>query len=102
FSSRRRHTSSKRDWSSDVCSSDLSANLFLSATDPMLGEMTIDAAAIIDPTYAETMNVAMNYYFLAVSVFVLTFVGAWVTERVVEPRLGTYDGKYRETLDTLQ
>ncbi|HLR79289.1 MAG TPA: AbgT family transporter [Bacillota bacterium] len=79
-----------------------SANLFLSATDPMLGEMTIDAAAIIDPTYAETMNVAMNYYFLAVSVFVLTFVGAWVTERVVEPRLGTYDGKYRETLDTLQ
>src|SRR5207249_9284428 len=24
FSSRRRHTSSKRDWSSDVCSSDLS------------------------------------------------------------------------------
>src|SRR5699024_11556353 len=26
FSSRRRHTSSKRDWSSDVCSSDLSVN----------------------------------------------------------------------------
>src|SRR5699024_11885884 len=25
FSSRRRHTSSKRDWSSDVCSSDLGA-----------------------------------------------------------------------------
>src|SRR5699024_11299880 len=25
FSSRRRHTSSKRDWSSDVCSSDLKA-----------------------------------------------------------------------------
>src|SRR5699024_11682050 len=27
FSSRRRHTRSKRDWSSDVCSSDLPANL---------------------------------------------------------------------------
>src|SRR5437868_14438098 len=26
FSSRRRHTRSKRDWSSDVCSSDLSCN----------------------------------------------------------------------------
>src|SRR5207249_8185300 len=26
FSSRRRHTRSKRDWSSDVCSSDLSAH----------------------------------------------------------------------------
>src|SRR5699024_11492724 len=28
FSSRRRHTISKRDWSSDVCSSDLTAYLF--------------------------------------------------------------------------
>src|SRR5699024_12064978 len=27
FSSRRRHTRSKRDWSSDVCSSDLSAGV---------------------------------------------------------------------------
>src|SRR5699024_11533842 len=27
FSSRRRHTRSKRDWSSDVCSSDLTAKL---------------------------------------------------------------------------
>src|SRR5699024_11250842 len=27
FSSRRRHTRSKRDWSSDVCSSDLGRNL---------------------------------------------------------------------------
>src|SRR6266513_3372127 len=29
FSSRRRHTRSKRDWSSDVCSSDLGGVLFL-------------------------------------------------------------------------
>src|SRR5699024_11745653 len=29
FSSRRRHTRSKRDWSSDVCSSDLASGLFL-------------------------------------------------------------------------
>src|SRR5699024_12073216 len=28
FSSRRRHTMSKRDWSSDVCSSDLTVYLF--------------------------------------------------------------------------
>src|SRR5207249_8550523 len=28
FSSRRRHTRSKRDWSSDVCSSDLSSSTF--------------------------------------------------------------------------
>src|SRR5699024_11677200 len=29
FSSRRRHTRSKRDWSSDVCSSDLGYSLFI-------------------------------------------------------------------------
>src|SRR5699024_11407152 len=31
FSSRRRHTSSKRDWSSDVCSSDLTCRRIVSA-----------------------------------------------------------------------
>src|SRR5699024_12232892 len=33
FSSRRRHTRSKRDWSSDVCSSDLKPNLLLPPPD---------------------------------------------------------------------
>ncbi|WP_422123056.1 AbgT family transporter [Planococcus sp. X10-3] len=75
-----------------------SANLLLSATDPMLGNLTIAAAAIIDPTYAEGMNIAMNYYFIIASVFVLTFAGAFVTEKIVEPRLGEYKGEYREEL----
>lgn len=83
-------------------SAGFSANLFLSGTDALLGELTIDAAAIIDPTYAEGMNIAMNWYFIGVSVFLLTLVGAWVTERVVEPRLGEYKGDYREKLDTLE
>lgn len=79
-----------------------SANLFLSGTDAMLGEMTIDAARIIDPAYADGMNIAMNWWFIAASVFLLTFVGAWVTERIVEPRLGEYKGDYREKLDVLK
>src|SRR5699024_11489815 len=33
FSSRRRHTISKRDWSSDVCSSDLSFSLSLKTSE---------------------------------------------------------------------
>ncbi|WP_085505824.1 AbgT family transporter [Thalassobacillus devorans] len=82
-------------------SAGFSANLFLSATDAMLGELTIDAAAIIDPAYAETMNIAMNYYFIIVSVFLLSIVGAWVTEKIVEPRLGEYKGEYREDLKGL-
>ncbi|MFC2949475.1 AbgT family transporter [Virgibacillus sediminis] len=77
-------------------SAGFSANLLLSGTDVMLGEMTIAAASIIDPAYADQMNIAMNWYFIAVSVFVLTFIGTWVTERVVEPRLGTYKGEKEE------
>src|SRR5699024_6294092 len=37
FSSRRRHTRSKRDWSSDVCSSDLSQSPASVALDPTNG-----------------------------------------------------------------
>ncbi|GAB3043320.1 AbgT family transporter [Virgibacillus ainsalahensis] len=77
-------------------SAGFSANLLLSGTDVMLGELTIAAASIIDPAYAETMNIAMNWLFIAVSVFVLTFIGTWVTERIVEPRLGEYKGEHKE------
>lgn len=79
-----------------------SANLFLSGTDALLGELTIEAAAIIDPTYAANMNIAMNYFFIAASVIVLTLVGAWVTEKIVEPRLGEYKGEFREKLEKLK
>ncbi|MBB5174275.1 AbgT family transporter [Texcoconibacillus texcoconensis] len=82
-------------------SAGFSANLFLSATDPMLGELTIEAAATYDSAYAETMNIAMNYYFIIASVFILTIVGAWVTERIVEPRLGKYTGEYQEDIHGL-
>jgi len=78
-----------------------SANLLLSGTDALLGELTIMSAAIIDPAYADGMNIAMNYYFIAASVFVLTLVGAWVTEKIVEPRLGEYNGEFREKVEKL-
>ncbi|PMB04422.1 aminobenzoyl-glutamate transporter [Fischerella thermalis CCMEE 5273] len=83
-------------------SAGFSANLFLSATDPMLGALTQQAAATIDPAYAETINFAMNYYFIAVSVILLTIVGALVTEKIVEPRLGTYKGEVTDTIEKLK
>src|SRR5437868_15246584 len=43
FSSRRRHTRSKRDWSSDVCSSDLSSpSMCIEALTPGLYRMHIE------------------------------------------------------------
>src|SRR5699024_11583498 len=48
FSSRRRHTSSKRDWSSDVCSSDLSFYDYRTEKDaPIVNEFTKLGAEVI-------------------------------------------------------
>lgn len=79
-----------------------SANLILTSLDPLLAGMTMDAAKIFDPAYVDTMNVAMNLYFIIVSVFLLTLVGWFVTEKIVEPRLGSYKGEYREDLKGIQ
>src|SRR5207247_5038411 len=61
FSSRRRHTRSTRDWSSDVCSSDLSYD-DLNFTPPLLS--TIQARSFIiqgdrDPLYPVELSVEM-------------------------------------------
>ena len=78
-----------------------SANLILTSLDPLLAGMTIDAATMLDPAYADTMNVAMNLYFNIASVLLLTIVGAFITEKIVEPRLGAYTGEYKEKLEGL-
>ncbi|WP_044747484.1 AbgT family transporter [Bacillus alveayuensis] len=78
-----------------------SANLLLTSLDPLLGGLTIESAKIIDPAYAEQMNYAMNYYFMIVSVFILTIVGTLVTEKIIEPRLGKYEGGLKEDVEYL-
>ena len=67
-----------------------SANLIIGTIDPLLAGLSEEAARIIDPTY--TVSSVANYYFMFISTFVVAAVGTWVTEKVVEPRLGTYDG----------
>ncbi len=64
-----------------------SANLVLGTIDPLLAGLSQEAARIIDPSYV--VSPAANYYFMAVSTFLITGLGWWVTERVVAPRLGS-------------
>jgi aminobenzoyl-glutamate transport protein len=66
------------------------ANLLLSPTDVILAGLTQESARIIEPGY--TVTPMASYFFLASSVFLVTLTGTFVTERVVEPRLGTYGG----------
>lgn len=67
-----------------------SANLLLGTIDPLLAGLSQEAARIIDPAYL--VNPAANYYFMFVSVPIIALAGTWVTEKIVVPRLGKYEG----------
>jgi aminobenzoyl-glutamate transport protein len=67
------------------------ANLLISPTDVIIAGLTQEAARIINPAY--TVTPMANYFFLGASVFLITAVASIVTERIVEPRLGRYQGK---------
>lgn len=81
-----------------------SANLLLGTIDPLLAGLSEEAARILDPTYL--VNPAANYYFMFVSTFVIAILGTWVTEKIVVPRLGVYEGEEKaiglETLNPLE
>ncbi len=66
------------------------ANLIPVGTDALLAGISTEAAQIFDPDFVVTP--VDNWYFSIVSVFVLTIVGGLITTRVIEPRLGTYEG----------
>lgn len=67
-----------------------SANLLLSTTDPLLSGITTEAARILRPDYF--VNPASNYYFMFASTFILTILGTYITDKIIEPRLGKYEG----------
>jgi len=66
-----------------------SANLFIGTVDPLLAGITEEAARLMDPEYE--VHPAVNWYFMIVSTFLITAAGWFVTAKIVEPRLGTYD-----------
>jgi aminobenzoyl-glutamate transport protein len=66
-----------------------SANLFIGTIDPLLAGLTQEAAQLIDPEYL--VHPAVNYYFMFLSVFLITGLGVFATLRFVEPLLGPYD-----------
>ena len=66
------------------------ANLLLSPTDLVLAGLTQESARLVDAAYVVAPTA--SYWFLAASVGLVTLVATVVTERVVEPRLGTYRG----------
>jgi aminobenzoyl-glutamate transport protein len=65
-------------------------NLMVKPIDGILAEMTNDAIHIVDP--ARSIELTANFYFGIVSSVGLIVVCTLVTEWIVEPRLGKYEG----------
>lgn len=76
-----------------------SANLLISSLDPLLAGLTQSAVELINPNYQ--VNATANYYFMAVSTFLITLIGWFVTEKIVEPRLGNYTGEAHYQMEQL-
>lgn len=66
------------------------ASVLITATDGLLYGVTESAAQLIDPSI--TLTPAINWYFMIVSCILLTVVGVFVNDRIITPRLGTYEG----------
>ncbi|QIW14953.1 aminobenzoyl-glutamate transporter [Pasteurellaceae bacterium RH1A] len=66
-----------------------SANLLLGTVDPLLSGITQEAARLIDPTYV--VGPEANWYFMFISTFLVSILGVFVTEKIVEPQLGKYN-----------
>ncbi len=67
-----------------------SANLLVGTVDSIMAGITEPAAQIIDSSYK--VDIMSNWYFIIASTFLITLVGWWVTDKVVEPALGKYKG----------
>lgn len=65
------------------------ANIIITALDPLLAGFTEPAAQILDPAY--TVDPTANWWIMAALVPVTSVAGWYVTERIVEPRLGKYE-----------
>lgn len=70
------------------------ANFLIGLNDSVLSGLTQAAAQILDPTL--TISPAVNLYFMFASAILIVLIGTWITEKIVEPRLGIYKGEVKK------
>ncbi len=69
-------------------SAGFSANIFPGQLDVLLLGITEPAAQLIDPSW--TMNPAGNWFFIVAMTVMFVPLGWWVTDKMIEPRLGAW------------
>ena len=67
-----------------------SANLLAGPIDALLAGITTEGARLVSAT--ASVGAADNWYFIIASTFLVTIIGTFVTEKIVEPKLGKYTG----------
>jgi len=65
-----------------------SANLIMGQVDALLLGITAEAAGILQQDYP--INIAGNWYFIAAMLVIYVPIIWYVTDKIIEPRLGTY------------
>ncbi|MBX0320916.1 AbgT family transporter [Shouchella clausii] len=70
------------------------ANFMIAGTDALLAGISTEAARTIDPDFVVTP--IDNWFFMSASVVMLVFLGVWITEKIIEKRLGAYDPAYAD------
>jgi aminobenzoyl-glutamate transport protein len=70
-------------------------NMLIKPLDAVLVEFTNDAIRMSSHP-EKTIGLTSNLWFSIVSVIFLTFIVAFITERIIEPRLGKYQGEKPE------
>ena len=64
-------------------------NFLITPTDAVITEITNDSIALVDPS--RSIDITANLWFGIGSTILLTILLGFITSRIVEPRLGTYD-----------
>ncbi len=71
-----------------------SVNILIKPLDGILTGITNDAIHLMNPS--RSIDLTANFWFSVASVLLLTFAVGFVTEKMVEPRLGAYTGERPE------
>lgn len=70
------------------------ANILIKPLDGILTGITNDAIHLIDPN--RSIELTANFWFSVASVLLLTVLVSLITDKIIEPRLGAYDGEKPE------
>ncbi len=74
------------------------ANVVISVNDILAASFTVPAAQMIDENFQA--NPTMNLFFMMASTVVLILLATWVTEKIIAPRFGEYEGEVDLEVDS--